>query len=199
MMTTIYRNYDVAKLGDTFVGQSRDDESLMISRSHARLMAAIDQMWAGLDRGVVPAWFSGSSAIDLDAISLDEVTPEATPSETDPPATKQWRVPYWMFGLAAFGVSAPIAFAMDFLQIDARIDVMLALGVCAAALAWGRSYALIVAVIAAIIVNFFAVDPLLTFSWPKWSEFLNIAVDLGAAFAIPLFARGEGPFRHSRE
>ncbi|MGY3535735.1 hypothetical protein [Bradyrhizobium sp. USDA 4452] len=121
-MTTIYRNYDVSKVGDTFVGQSRDDESLMISRSQQRLMSAIDQMWDGLDRGSAPSWFSGSSAIDLDAVEIvdQKDAPEAIASETDPPPAGEWRVPYWLFGLAALSVSAPVAYAMDFLRIDAR-------------------------------------------------------------------------------
>ncbi|MCW2078058.1 UNVERIFIED_ORG: K+-sensing histidine kinase KdpD [Bradyrhizobium japonicum] len=199
-MTTIYRNYDVSKLGDTFVGQSRDDESLMISRSQQRLMSAIDQMWDGLDRGCAPSWFSGSSAIDLDAVEIvdEKDGPEAIPSETDPPPAKEWRVPYWAFGLAALGVSAPVAYAMDFLQIDARIDVMLTLGICAVALAFGRGYALMCAGISGFIVNFFAVEPFFTFDPPTWSEVANLAINFAAAWAIPMLLKEGSTFRRSK-
>lgn len=190
-MATMYRNYEVAKLNDTYVGQSQDDESLLISRSHSRLMTAIDQMWKCLDRGDSPSWFSGSSAIDLDVVDLDETDgPESVPSETDPPKA-EWRVPYWLFGFAALGVSAPVAFAMDFLKIDARIDVMLTLGVCAVALAFGRDYALMCAVISGLIVNFFAVEPLLTFTVPTISEVCNIGINLAAAWVIPMLVKEE--------
>lgn len=199
-MATIYRNYEVSKLNDTFVGQSEDDESLLISRSYARLTAGIDQMWDCLDRGGAPAWFCGSSAIDLDDVSLDATGgPEAVPSETDPP-NGQWRVPYWLFGFATLGVSAPVAFAMDFLQVDARIDVMLTLGICAVALAFGRGYAMIAAVVASIIVNFFAVEPILHFSWPlNWSEIVNTIVNFVAAWVIPMLVKEEARFRRSLE
>lgn len=198
-MATVYRNYEVAKLNDTYVGQSEDDESLLISRSHARLVTAIDQMWDCLDRGGSPAWFSGSSAIDLDTVNLDaSAGPESVASETDPPKP-EWNAPYWLFGFAALGVSAPIAFAMDFLRIDARIDVMLTLGICAVALAFGRSYALMCAGISGFIVNFFAVEPLLAFTWPSFSEVANLLIDFSAAWVIPKFIKEEGRFRRSRE
>lgn len=193
-MATVYRNYEVAKLNDTYVGQSQDDESLLISRSHSRLMTAIDQMWDCLDRGSSPAWFSGSSAIDLDAVDLDATCPEAVASETDPPKG-EWRVPYWLFGFAALGVSAPIAFLMDFLHVDTRIDVMLTLAICAVALAFGRNYALIVAGISGFIVNFFAVEPLLTFTLPTYSEIINIGINFVAAWAIPMLVKEEERFR----
>ena len=194
-MATIYRNYEVYKLNDTFVGQSQDDESLLISRSYSRLMAAIDQMWDCLDRGGAPAWFSGSSAIDVDDVNLDATGgPEAVPSETDPPK-KEWRVPYWLFGFAALGISAPVAFAMDFLRIDARIDVMMTLGVCAVALAFGRNYAMIAAALSGFVVNFFAVEPLLTFTIPSWSEITNIGINFAAAWAIPMLVKEEARFR----
>jgi K+-sensing histidine kinase KdpD len=194
-MTTIYRNYEVSKLNDTFVGQSEDDESLLISRSYSRLTTGIDQMWDCLDRGGSPAWFSGSSAIDLDEVSLDASGgPEAVASETDPPAN-EWKIPYWLFGCAALGISAPIAFAMDFLRVDARIDVIMTLGVCAVALAFGRNYALIAAGIATIITNFFAVEPLFHFSWPTISELWNGVIDFGVAVIIPQLVKEEVRFR----
>lgn len=195
-MATVYRNYEVAKLNDTYVGQSQDDESLLISRSHSRLMTAIDQMWGCLDRGSSPAWFSGSSAIDLDAVDLDATGPEAVASETDPPKG-EWRVPYWLFGFAALGVSAPIAFAMDFLQVWQRIDVMLNLGICAVALAFGRNYALIGAALSGFIVNFFAVTPFFTFTTPTCSEIINIAINFAAAWMIPLLVKEEERFRRT--
>lgn len=199
-MTTIYRNYEVSKLNDTFVGQSQDDESLLVSRSYARLTAGIDQMWDCLDRGGAPAWFCGSRAIDLDVVTLDATGgPEAVPSETDPPK-KEWKVPYWLFGCAALGVSAPVAFAMDFLQIDARIDVMMTLGVCAVALAFGRNYALIAAALSGFVVNFFAVEPILAFSWPfNASEIINIVINFAAALAIPKLVKEEARFRQMLE
>jgi hypothetical protein len=194
-MTTIYRNYEVSKLNDTFVGQSEDDESLLISRSYARLTAAIDQMWDCLDRGGAPAWFCGSSAIDLDDVSLNTTGgPEAVPSETDPP--KHWKVPYWLFGCAALGISAPVAFAMDFLQIDARIDVMMTLAVCAVALAFGRNYALIAAGLSGFIVNFFSTEPVFAFSIPAYSEIINVAINFGAAWLIPKLVKEEARLRH---
>jgi K+-sensing histidine kinase KdpD len=194
-MTTIYRNYEVARLNDTFVGQSDDDDSLLISRSHARLMQAIDQMWDCLDRGGSPTWFSGSSAIDLDIVNLDAAGgPESVPSETDPPKMP-WLVPHWLFGFAALGVSAPVAFAMDFLKIDARIDVMLTLAVCAVALAFGRSYALVAAGISGFIVNFFAVEPWYVFSMPTGSEVVNILINFAAAWVIPMLVKEEERLR----
>ncbi|WP_029083380.1 DUF4118 domain-containing protein [Bradyrhizobium sp. th.b2] len=193
-MTTVYRNYDVSKLGDTFVGQSQDDDGLMISRSRSRLMSAIDQMWDGLDRGSAPSWFSGSSAIDLDAVDIvdEKDAPEAVPSETDPPPAGEWRVPYWMFGLAALGVSAPVAYAMDFLQIAARIDVMLTLAVCAITIAFGRGYALIAAGISGFIVNFFASDPLFTVTLPTVSEILNLLMNFAAVWVISAITKAGG-------
>lgn len=198
-MTTIYRNYEVSKLNDTFVGQSEDDESLLISRSYSRLTTGIDQMWDCLARGGSPAWFSGSSAIDLDEVCLDATGgPEAVASETDPPA-KEWHVPYWLFGFAAVGVSAPIAFAMDFLGVDARVDVMMSLGVCAVALAFGRNYALVAAAVAALITNFFSVEPLLHLSWPTYSEVANAMVDLAAAWFIPKLVKHEQRLRRMQD
>lgn len=194
-MTTIYRNYEISMLDDTYVGQSQDDESLLISRSYSRLTGGIDQMWDCLKRGGSPTWFSGSSAIDLDEVHLDAAGgPEAVPSETDPPAG-EWRIPYWLFCFAALGVSAPIAFAMDFLQVEKRIDVMLTLGVCAAALAFGRNYAMIAAAISGFILNFFAVEPLLTFTTPTFSEIFNVAINFVAAWAIPKLVKEEERFR----
>jgi hypothetical protein len=194
-MATIYRNYEVAKLNDTFVGQSEDDDSLLISRSHARLMTAIDQMWDCLERGGSPTWFCGSSAIDIDTVDLDVTGgPEAVPSETDPPK-EAWFVPYWLFAFAALGVSAPVAFAMDFLKIDARIDVMLTLAICAVALAFGRSYAMVAAGMSGFVVNFFAVEPWYVFSMPTYSEVANVGINFAAAWVIPMLVKEEERFR----
>jgi hypothetical protein len=87
-MTTVYRHYMIAKLGDVYVAQSEDDHCYMISRDLDRVSAAIDEVWTALERGREPAWFSSSTAIDLDHIAIEaEAGPPAAkhPPPSDPP------------------------------------------------------------------------------------------------------------------
>jgi K+-sensing histidine kinase KdpD len=85
---------------------------------------------------------------------------------------------------------------MDFLQIDARIDVMMTLAVCAVALAFGRNYALIAAGLSGFIVNFFSTEPVFAFSIPAYSEIINVAINFGAAWLIPKLVKEEARLRH---
>jgi K+-sensing histidine kinase KdpD len=183
-MTTIYRNYLIARLGDRFVAQSRDDECILVSVKQERLRTAIDDLWASLDRGAEPAWFSGSNSIDLDTFG-----PESVPSSSDPPAPVQKRrklkVGYLTFGISAVAVSAPIALLLDILKYEKRVDVMLAVGVCASAIAFGRNYALLLSVLALIVNNLCCVEPILVPTIPTFSEWLFFAINIAAAIGIP--------------
>lgn len=185
-MSTIYRNYIVAKVGDNFVAQSQEDDSFLLSKSQSRLMSAIDQLWAGLESGTSPPWFSGSSAIDLDAFDIEESTPESTPSETDPPART---IGYTTFGLSAILVAAPIAYLIHGLSIPVELDVFFTLAVCAVSVAFGREYALLLTALSAIVYNFCAVDPILWFTLPSWEEIAYILINVIAATAIPMIIK----------
>jgi K+-sensing histidine kinase KdpD len=182
-MTTIYRNYVVARVGDKFVAKSPDDECLLVSSQQQRLHAAIDDLWDSLEKGGEPAWFSGSSAIDLDTFG-----PEAVPSSSDPPESTPrpvLRISYVAFVATAVAVSAPVSYFMETMCWPMRVDVLLTLGVCAVAVAFGRRYALIAAGIAAVVFNFCAVEPLLAFTVPTTSEIVLMAFNLIAALGIP--------------
>jgi K+-sensing histidine kinase KdpD len=201
-MTTIYRNYQIAKVGDLYVAKDTDDECLLVSSDQQRLNAAIDDLWKSLERGVEPAWFSGSSAINLDTFG-----PESAPSDTDPPAPRRQKriVSYPMFCLTALLVSAPLSYFMETLAFHKRVDVMLAIGVCAVAVAFGRRFALMASVISALVFNFFVVEPLLAFTVPTWSEVAFLAMNVGASLGIPKLLNlrrprlslGRGRIRHT--
>jgi K+-sensing histidine kinase KdpD len=181
-MTTIYRNYLIARVGDKFVAQSEDDQCLMVSAQQDRLHIAIDDLWASLERGVEPAWFSGSSAIDLDTVG-----PESVPSIIDPPAPavpKQYTINYLMFGVTAVLVAGPLSFLME-CYFPKRVDTMLTVGVCAVAVAFGRNYALLLTAVSGIMYNFFVADPILGFSIPTLSEAVLWIFDAVAALGIP--------------
>jgi hypothetical protein len=75
-MTTMYRGYLIALVGEVYVAQSEDDQSYMISTDQSRLNSAIDEIWTALDKGVEPAWFSGSTAIDLDHLAIEAESAE---------------------------------------------------------------------------------------------------------------------------
>lgn len=181
-MTTIYRNYLIARLGDKFVAQSQDDECILVSSNPQRLNTAIDDLWLHLEKGEEPAWFAGSSAIDLDTFG-----PESTPSSADPPAPAKepMKVSYLTFGLTALAVSAPTALALDLLQYEKRVDVMFAVGVCATAIAFGRRYALLLSFLALVVNNVCCVEPILTLTVPTLSEMIFLVVNVIASFAIP--------------
>ncbi|WP_316207350.1 DUF4118 domain-containing protein [Bradyrhizobium sp. SZCCHNR3118] len=154
-------------------------------------MKAIDQMWNSLEHGTAPRWFSGNSAIDLDSIRLDpERSPISSASETHPPV-RDCTASYWSFGLAAIAVAVPLAFLMDQCAIWTRIDVMLSLAVCAAAIGLGRGYALTLAFISGFVVNFFAMPPLMSFSIPTPSEIAYVLMNICAAVMIPKIVMGE--------
>jgi K+-sensing histidine kinase KdpD len=172
----------IAKVGDKFVAQSQDDECLLVSVNQQRLNAAIDDLWLSLENGAEPAWFAGSSAIDLDTFG-----PESVPSSADPPVPtvrKQYTISYLMFVVTAFLVAGPLSFIME-CYFPKRVDTMLTLGVCAVAVAFGRNYALLLTAIAGIMYNFFVVEPLLDFSIPTLSEAVLWCFDAVAAFGIP--------------
>ncbi|MGX9944818.1 DUF4118 domain-containing protein [Bradyrhizobium denitrificans] len=179
-MTTIYRNYRISKLGDQFVAQSVDDDCLLISTSQRRLNAAIDDLWSSLERGAEPAWFTGSSAIDVDTFG-----PESAASETDPPAANTWTISYPLFLASAVLVSAPLSYFMALKHIPARIDVILAIGVVAVSVAFGKRFALMASVISAFVFNFFAIEPLLSFSIPTFEETIFWVVNVAASWGIP--------------
>jgi K+-sensing histidine kinase KdpD len=182
-MTTIYRNYVVARVGDKFVAKSQDDECLLVSSQQQRLHAAIDDLWDSLEKGTEPAWFSGSSAIDIDTFG-----PESVPSSGDPPAERappgMHKISYLAFGVTAILVAGPLSFLME-CYFPKRVDTMLTVGVCAVAVAFGRNYALLVTAIAGIMYNFFVADPILGFSIPTASEAVFWFLDLVAATAMP--------------
>ncbi|WP_439357724.1 DUF4118 domain-containing protein [Bradyrhizobium sp. DASA03007] len=183
VMATVYRNYVIARLGDKFVAQSRDDECILVSSTQQRLHTAIDDLWASLDRGVEPAWFSGSTSIDLDTFG-----PESVSSSADPPAPtarpETHKISYWLFGLTTLLVSASLSYLMETFAFPMRVDAMLTLGVCAVAV-YGRRYALIATAIAALVLNFFATEPFLEFSMPTASEIAFSAFNLLASIGIP--------------
>lgn len=183
-MTTIYRNYTIARVGDKFVAQSEDDQCLMVSGQQHRLHTAIDDLWTSLDRGVEPAWFSSNSAIDLDVFG-----PESAPSSSDPPLAsppKDYKVSYWTFGLSALFVSAPLTYLMEVSELfPRRVDVFLSIGVCAVAVGLGRNYALLATAIIAVVFNFFAMEPFLAFATPTWSEVVYLSCNLALATMIP--------------
>src|SRR5436189_277931 len=119
-----YRLYVVRRTGATFSAESADgerfkirstnrvrltrasdDECLLISTDRCRLNSAIDNLWDSLERGVEPAWFSGSSAIDLDTFG-----PETAAFGTAPPVLKSRTVSVPVFLLSAAMVSAPLSY-----------------------------------------------------------------------------------------
>lgn len=180
-MTTIYRNYRIAKLGDQYVAQSGNDEVLLISKDRRRLTIAIDDLWTSLELGVEPNWFSGNSAIDLDTFG-----PESAASETDPPARRLDRkisCPAFIF--SALVVSAPLSYFMAIEKVPTRIDVMLTIGICAVAVAFGQKFALLACMISAVVFNFFAVEPLLEFQFPTIDEALFSLMNLAMTWGIP--------------
>lgn len=183
-MTTIYRNYMIARVGDKFVAQSRDDECILVSSQQRRVHNAIDDLWSSLERGVEPAWFSGSTSIDLDTFGPESVPSSGDPPEVQPPA-RAYKVSYLAFALTAFAVAAPASYAMAVLAFPRQVDVMLSIGVCAVAVAFGKQYALIAAAIVALVYNLFAVEPLLTVTLPTASEFAFSAFNFLAAVGIP--------------
>jgi K+-sensing histidine kinase KdpD len=182
-MTTIYRNYMIARLGDKFVARSTDDECLLVSTSQQRLNSAIDDLWDSLERGREPAWFTGSSAIDLDTFG-----PEAAPSSSDPPPNPTeggWKISYTTFSLSAVAFSLPLSYLIQTTWWPNRVDCMMTVGVCAVAVAFGRRFALLAALIATLEFNLVAVPPILEFSIPTFSEFGLVVMNLVAAIGIP--------------
>jgi K+-sensing histidine kinase KdpD len=183
-MTTIYRNYLIAHVGDKFVARSTDDECLLVASNQHRLNSAIDDLWDSLEKGYEPAWFTGSSAIDLDTFG-----PEAAPSSADPPDHRarrvSWTINYPVFALTALLVSAALSYVMEILNLATQVDVMLTMGVCAVAVAFGRKFAVIAAIISPVVFNFFAVEPFLAFTIPNMDDVAVISMNLLAAIGIP--------------
>jgi K+-sensing histidine kinase KdpD len=189
-MATIYRNYDIAHVGDTFVGQSKDDESLLVSKNRTRVVTAIDQLWASLDRGVAPSWFSGSSAIDLDTVDLEsdavelassDAGPESYASETDPPR----KISYTLFVVSALLVAVPLSFLLGFLSVPIELDVLFSIGVCAVTAAFGTPYGILLSVISAGVYNLFVIPPIFAFTVPCCAEWADIIFNVTAAIGIP--------------
>ncbi|WP_187435956.1 DUF4118 domain-containing protein [Bradyrhizobium hipponense] len=178
-MTTIYRNYSIARLGDKFVAKSSDDDCLLISTDQRRLHSAIDALWDSLEMGIEPNWFAGSTAIDLDSFG-----PESAPSSSDPP-TKVRKISCPLFLASAVAVSAPLSYFMEIEKAHARIDVLLTIGVCAVAVAFGKKFALMATFVATIVFNFFAVEPLLSFTVPTFDEAILFLMNLIASWGIP--------------
>ena len=179
-MTTIYRNYRIAKVGDLYVARSSDDGCVLFCSDQQRLNLAIDDLWASLEKGIEPAWFSGSSAIDLDTLS-----PEATASETDPPPVREWRISYWLFGASALMVAAPISCLVHRMSLPVETDILFTLGVCAVSVAFGQTYALLMTALSALAYNFFAIEPCWAFNWPCAEEVGYVLVNMLAATVIP--------------
>jgi hypothetical protein len=66
-----YGGYEISHVGSHYTGQSRDgDNILFFSTDLRRLMAAIDQLWAALERGASPPWFTEAATYDLDHQSI---------------------------------------------------------------------------------------------------------------------------------
>jgi len=193
-MTTIYRNYVIARLGDRFVAQSQDDECLLIASTQHRLHNAIDDLWISLDNGGEPAWFAGNSAIDLDTFG-----PESVPSSSDPPARRVeprvYKVSYLMFALSAVAVAAPLSYIFEVFLFPKRVDVLLTLLTCSVAVAHGRDFALVFSVVAAFVYNFCGVDPLLTFTMPSPSEFAFLVLNITASICLPMIIKRKGSGR----
>jgi K+-sensing histidine kinase KdpD len=181
-MTTTYRNYLIAKVGDVYVARG-DDEHYMISTDRLRLNTAIDEVWTALEHGREPAWFSGSAAIDLDhlAIEAEVVKPSVFMKATEDSPKK---VGYVTFFATAVFVAAPLSMICNEC-LPKRVDTMLTLGVCAVAVTLGRNFALIATVIAALSYDFFVGEPLYSFSWPTWSEIGFWTFNLVASFGLP--------------
>lgn len=184
-MTTIYRNYLIARVGDKFVAQSSDDECLLVSSTQQRLHTAIDDLWTSLEKGVEPAWFSGSTAIDLDTFGPDPAEASADPPVAQEPAPVRQISP-WLFALSAVAVSVPIALLLEFMEWEARADVIFMLGVCATTIAFGRRYALMLSAVALFVNNVFCVDPVLTFTIPTVSEDIFFVLNILAVYCIPV-------------
>jgi K+-sensing histidine kinase KdpD len=187
-MTTIYRNYLIARVGDKYVAKSGDEDCILVSTTQRRLYEAIDDLWLSLEKGAEPAWFTGSSAIDLDTFG-----PESVPSSSDPPATRvrpgAYRISYLTFALTAFCVAAPLSYIMEMMCFPKQVDVMLTVGVCAVAVAFGKRYALIAAAIATIVFNFIGVEPILSFSIPTAGELAFASMNILVAIGIPELLR----------
>jgi hypothetical protein len=187
-MTTIYRNYLIAKVGDLYVAQSGDDECVLVSSNRQRLTLAIDDLWSSLERGFEPAWFSGSTAIDLDAYG-----PESNPSEPDPPPTyKGQLVGYLAFGATALLVSGLGATLMELSSFHERIDAIFTLAVCAVAIVLGSKYALFLSCLLALVFNFVEPPALFQFSTPCFGEMVHVVIDVVASIAIPMIVNDRG-------
>jgi hypothetical protein len=189
-MTTIYRNYQIAKVGDLYVAQAGDDECLLISSNQKRLNLAIDDLWSSLERGMEPAWFSGSTAIDLDSYG-----PETNPSETDPPPTTEYKdqwVSFMAFGATALLVSGSAAALMEISSFHERIDAIFTLTVCAVAIVLGSKYALLLSCLLALVFNFVEPPGLFQFSAPGFGEIVHVAIDVVASIAIPMIVNNRG-------
>ncbi|WP_316196534.1 DUF4118 domain-containing protein [Bradyrhizobium sp. SZCCHNS3053] len=183
-MTTIYRNYRISKVGDRLVATSADDDCLLTSRDQRRLLSAIDELWVCLERAEEPYWFSSAPTMDLDAMFPER---ESAASESDPPGLGRISLPMFLF--SAVVVAAPLSYFMAIEQFPQRADVVLTLGVCAVAVAFGARRAMLCSVVAALVYNFFVVEPMLEFTLPSEAELLFTILNLGAAVGLPALLR----------
>lgn len=188
-MTTIYRNYDVAKVGNNYVAQSEEEDAVMVSRDFARIRLAIDLLWDGVARGAKPVWFSTNTVLDLDSVDIEAT--ESVPSETDPPKQVK-KISYTWFALSAFVVSIPLAGLLSLVKSSAETEILFTFAVCAVAVAFGRGYALLMCGLSALLYNVFIIEPSMTLTAPTAAELAYILLNILASIAIPMIMKSKG-------
>jgi hypothetical protein len=208
-----YRSYMIASEDGWFIAKSIDGEPGEIGSRHLlQLMRAIDALWAALDTGAVPQWFSTEEMIILDqpvrdhlklraAFKIFPVRPaaafETTPSEVDPPASKM-RVLFTI--LAAVGIATPLAIGMHQLIESSEPAIIFTLAVMAIALRYGSWAGIAVSLIAMALYNLVILPPVTSFTIPGAEELLYTLINTCISFALPwTFTPRQRPVRAASE
>jgi hypothetical protein len=191
-----YRSYVIDAEDGWYIAKSLDGEPEEIcSRDLHRLMRAIDALWASLETGKIPQWFSDEALINLDqpigdhlnlrsAFRLPKLrkSAESVPSEVDPPRSI---ATIFLMIVAAVGIAMPVAIGLHQIVSTSEPAIIFTLAVMAIALSYGTVPAVLATIASMIVYNFSFVLPSMHFPVPGAEELSYTAINIFISFLLP--------------
>jgi K+-sensing histidine kinase KdpD len=184
-----YRSYVIDAEDGWYIAKSLDGGLEEIcSRDLHRLMRAIDALWASLETGKIPQWFSDEALINLDqpvrAFRLPKLlkSAESVPSEVDPPRSI---ATIFLMIVAAVGIAMPVAIGLHQLVSTSEPAIIFTLAVIAIALSYGTVPAVLASIASMIVYNFSFVLPSMHFPVPGAEEIAYTAINIAISILSP--------------
>ncbi|MDB5610692.1 MAG: hypothetical protein JWP25_7592 [Bradyrhizobium sp.] len=185
-----YRSYIIEAEDGWYIAKSLDGEPEEICSRHLlRLMRAIDELWASLETGKIPQWFSHEALINLDqpvrsAFRLPKLrkSAESVPSEVDPPRSM---ATIFLMIVAAVGIAMPIAIGLHQLVSTSEPAIIFTLAVMAIALTYGTVPAVLASIVSMIVYNFSFVLPMMHLPVPGAEELSYTAINIAISILLP--------------